>query len=117
MPGKPLAAEQAKRYSDDERVKLIREFWSSGKTLADFCTTKGNPSYQVMKRLLCTSAITPESSDCASQTHNTHIAEQYNHEQFNLITNTLAQLRTRLISILEEVESLMNGLHSSRPNK
>ena len=117
MPSKQIAVEQAKQYSDDERVTLIRKFWSSGQPLNDFCTIKGHPPYHEMKRLLCTTATNFESSESPSLNHNTLMTNQFNHEQLNSIASTLAKLHIRLRLIMEEVESLMNGLHSTRPSK
>lgn len=117
MPTKRLAAQQAKRYTDDERVKLIREFWSSDLLLHDFCTIKDHPSFQDMKRLLCTSGITINSSDSASLRDTGDITDKHNEEQLNFITSTLSQLHDRLRSTKEEVESLINELHCSRPDK
>lgn len=117
MPTKRLATEQAKQYSDDELVKLRRDFWSIGLPLNDFCTIKDKLPYQEMRRLLCISTHTCQSSDSAHLNYNAHMAEQNNHEQLDFIASTLAQLHTRLRSIKEEIESLMNGLHNSRPDK
>lgn len=117
MPTKRLIAEQANQYSDDECVKLIREFWNSGKSLNEFCIIKGYPSCQVMKRLLSISRAPCERSDSSSWCDIADIDDQYNDEQLSRIASSLAQLHAQLRSIKQEIESLMNGLHCSQPDK
>ena len=114
MPNQPPAAEQTKRYTDDERVELIRKFWSFGLPLRDFCAIKDHPSFQDMKRLLCIAEI---SSGSSSLRHTADIGNQPNEDQRNLIASTFEKLQTQLRSIKEEVELLINSLHHSRPDK
>ena len=117
MPTKRLIAEQANQYSDDERVKLIREFWNSGKSLNEFCIIKGHPSFQVMMKFLSISTAPCERSDSSSWWDIADIDGQYNDEQLSRIASSLAQLHSQLRSIKQEIESLMNGLHYSQPDK
>lgn len=74
-------------------------------------------SAQSKATLLIMKATTFESSNSASLSRNTLMANQFDHEQLNSIVSTLAQLHIRLRLIMEETESLMNGLRATRPNK
>lgn len=70
-----------------------------------------------MKRLLSISTAPCERSDSSSGCDIADIDDQYNYEQLSRIASSLAQLHAQLRSIKREIESLMNGLHCSQPDK
>ncbi|MCE1116556.1 hypothetical protein [Pseudomonas sp. NMI795_08] len=110
-------AKQAKRYSDQERAAVIKEFRASGLTLSNFCKQRGKPSYQIVKAWLSESITASTEEYFPMNLHQRTSPDQSHLESFsptngdayiNFLYSKLAELRNQLAFLEQEIIKLSN---------